>query len=214
MWLPTRRLVGALTAFGGVLAVVSAIPTQWYGPMPTDSYVFEPPRFSALWIERTVVPGVTVLAALLLLTGLLALFRRDREWMARWHRWLAVVAVIGAATGTLATVLVAPTGGRGVGNPTTAMNVVLGALLALLAVTLLFSGLVAWGTGYLRSGRRLLGGALLGGPVGAVLIVAMSVATGVEFGSLGGLPVVVPLATMMVVLGYDLWMRSANAHRT
>ena len=78
MWTPTPsdRTVGGLTALGGLLTVVATIPTRWYGPRPTDSYVFDPPRFSALWIERTVAPVLAVIAALLILTGLLWLFRR------------------------------------------------------------------------------------------------------------------------------------------
>jgi len=86
MWTPSNRHAGGVTLLGGLLALAASVPTRWFGRVPDDSYVFDPPRFSALWIERTVVPVVAVVAAVLLLAGLLALFRRDRERMARWPR--------------------------------------------------------------------------------------------------------------------------------
>jgi len=208
VWTPSNRAVGGLTALGGICTVVATIPTRWYGPRPTDSYVFDPPRFSALWIERTVVPVVAVGAALLMLVGLLALFRRDRERMARWQRWFAVVALVGAAVGTLATVLLVSTGGRATADPTAALNALLGAALALFGTVIVLPGSLAWGIGYLRAGRRRLGIALAGGPAAAVLIVAGSVVTDVEFGAL---PVVLPVALTGLVVGYDLWTRGSTA---
>lgn len=205
VWTPSDRTVGGLTALGGLLTVVATIPTRWYGPRPTDSYVFDPPRFSALWIERTVTPVLAVVAVLLILIGLLWLFRRDREWMARWQRWFAVVAVVGAAVGTLSTTIFASIGGRATGDPTAALNALLGVGLALLALLLLFPGSLAWGIGYLRDGRRRLGAALAGSPVAAVAVVAVSVALDLGSGDFGALPVVLPVAAGVTVLGYDLW---------
>jgi len=207
VWSPSDRVVGAATTLGGLLTVVATVPTRWYGPRPTDSYVFDPPRFSALWIERTVVPVLAVVAALLILTGLLWVFRRDRERMARWQRWFAVVTVIGAAVGTLSTILFVSVGGRALADPTAALNALLGAGLALLALLLLFPGLLAWGAGYLRDGRQRLGAALAGGPVVAVAVVVASVALDVGPGEFGALPVVVPVGVAVVVVGYDLWAR-------
>ncbi|AZH26450.1 hypothetical protein [Haloplanus aerogenes] len=207
MWTPSDRVVGAVTALGGLLAIVATVPTRWYGPRPTDSYVFDPPRFSALWVERTVVPVLAVAAALLILTGLLWVFRRDRARMARWQRWFAVVCVIGAAVGTLSTMLFASVGGRALADPTAALNALLGVGLALLALLLLFPGLLAWGAGYLRSGRQRLGAALVGGPVVAVAVVAASIALDFGADSVGALPVVVPVGVAVVVVGYDLWAR-------
>lgn len=205
MWAPSDRLVGGLTALGGLLTVVATLPTRWYGPKPTDSYVFDPPQFSALWLERTVVPAVAVAAALLILTGLLWLFRRDRQRMARWQRWFAVVAVVGTAVGTLATVLLLSVGGR-TADPTAALNALLGVGLALLAGLLLLPGLLAWGVGYLRADRRRLGAALAGGPVVAIAVVVASVALDVGAGSAGALPVVLPVGAAVMVIGYDLWV--------
>ena len=81
---------------------------------------------------------------------------------------------------------------------------------ALLAALLLLPGLVAWGSGYLRAGRPRLGAALAGGPVVALLVVAVNVAGGVEFGPVGSLPVVLPFALAVGVVGYDLWKRAGN----
>lgn len=210
MWTPSNRHLGALTVLGGLCAVLATLPTRWFGPRPTDSYVFDPPRFSPLWLERTVAPILAIAAALLILAGLLALFRRDRERMARWQRWFAVVGVVGVAVGTFATMLVVSVGPEGVADPTAALNVLLGAALALLAVVLVVPGLVAWGAGYLRAGRRRLGAALVGGPIVSVLVVAANVG-GVSFGEVGGLPVVLPFALAVGIVGYDLWGRAGNA---
>ena len=210
MWTPSNRHAGDVTLLGGLLVLVAGVPTRWFGPVPDDSYVFDPPRFSALWIERTVVPVVAVVAAVLLLAGLLALFRRDRGQMARWQRWFAVVSVVGAAVGTLAAMLLVSVGPRGTADPTGALNALLGAGLALLALLLLLPGLVAWGSGYLRAERPRLGAALAGGPVVALLVVAVNVAGGVEFGPVGSLPVVLPFALAIGVVGYDLWKRTGN----
>ncbi|MFB6194945.1 MAG: hypothetical protein ABEI80_02150 [Haloplanus sp.] len=207
MWTPSRRTVGASTVLGGVLAVVAAIPTDWYGPRPTDSYVFDPPPFSALWIERTVVPAASVLAAVLLLAGLISVLRRDRDGLDGWQRWSAVGAVLGVGVGTLSTVLFASAGGAAGGDLSAALNVLLGALLGLLAVVLAVPGLIAWGIGYVRAGRSTLGAAIAGGPGLSVLLVVTSAALGVEFGPLGGLPVVLPLAAMAVLIGSDLYHR-------
>jgi hypothetical protein len=209
MWTPSNRLVGGVTVLGALCSVFVTLPTRWFGRRPTDSYVFDPPRFSALWIERTVVPVVAVAAAVLTLVGLLALFRRDRERMARWQRWFAVVAVVGVAVGTLATMLLVSVGPQGVADPTAALNVLLGAGLALLAVLLVVPGLAAWGIGYLRVARRRLGVALTAGPVLSTLVVVVNVGVGVSFG-LGGLPIVLPFALAVGTVGYDLWARAGD----
>jgi len=213
VWTPPDRAVGGLTALGGLLTVVASIPTRWYGPRPTDSYVFDPPRFSALWIERTVAPVLAVVAALLLLTGLLWLFRRDRARMARWQRWFAVVAVVGAAVGTLSTMIFASLDGRAGTDPTAALNALLGAGLALLALLLLLPGSLAWGIGYLRDDRRRLGAALAGSPVVALTVLAASIALDLGPGNFGALPVILPVAAGAAVLGYDLWARAGAGER-
>jgi len=211
MWMPSDRTIGGLTTFGGLLTVVATLPTRWYGPRPTDSYVFDPPRFSALWIERTVVPVLAVAAALLILTGLLWLFRRDRAWMARWQRWFAVVTVVGAAIGTLSTMLFVSVGGRAAADPTAALNALLGVGLALLALFLLLPGLLAWGIGYLRAGRQRLGTALAGGPVVAIAVVVTNIGLDLDPGDFGALPVVLPVGAAVVIVGYDLWNGADDA---
>ncbi|WP_425601214.1 hypothetical protein [Haloplanus halobius] len=208
MWTPPRRLVGDLTILGGVLAIVATVPPRWYGPIPTDSYVFEPPLFSPLWIERVVLPPLSVLAALLVVVGLLSLFRRDRPWMGRWHRWSASAAILGGAVGTLATTLFAATGG-GSDDLTAAATALLGALLALVALVFALPGLIGWGIGYLRAerDRQTLGLALVGAPVLAALFVAVGAVVGSVAELAGGLPTVLPFAALAVVVGVDLRQR-------
>lgn len=211
MWTPSTRVAGPLTALGGVCVAAASLPTRWFGPRPTDSYVFDPPRFSALWLERAVVPVVVVAAALLLFVGLLSLFWRDRSRLPRWQRWFAVVAVVGTAIGALATVLVLSTAGRPTADPTAALNVLLGVALGLLALFLSIPGLVAWGAGYLQSGRRRLGAALVGGPTATVALLVTAVGTGVSFGSVGGLVLALPTAVAALFVGHDLWVRTPSA---
>lgn len=208
MWTPSTRVAGGVTALGGVCVALAALPTDWFGPRPTDSYVFDPPRFSALWVERTVIPVVAIAAALLLLVGLLALFYRDRARLPRWQRWFAVVAVVGTAVGALATMLVLTAGGRPTADPTAALNVLLGVALGLLGALLALPGLVAWGAGYLQSGHRRLGTALVGGPAGTALVLAVNVAAGVSFGAVGGLVFALPTAVAALLVGHDLWTRA------
>jgi len=208
VWTPGRRFVGGATGLGGVCTLVASIPTRWLGTVPTDSYVFDPPTYGPLWIERTIVPAVSIAAALLTLAGLVALFHRDREWMARWHRWFAVVAVVGAALGTFATVLLASNGERAGGDPTATLNVLIAALIGLVGVVLAGPGLLAWGIGYLRAGRRLLGGALAGGVTVPVLLVAATIAIDVDGGPVGGVLTSLPVAVLAVGVGHDLWVRA------
>ncbi|WP_338738908.1 hypothetical protein [Haloplanus salilacus] len=209
MWTPGRRFVGGATVLGGLCVVVASIPTRWFGTVPTDSYVFDPPTYSPLWIERTIVPAVSIAAALLTLAGLVALFHRDREWMERWQRWFAVVAVVGAAVGTFATVLLASNGDGAGGDPTATLNVLFAVLLGLVGVVLAGPGLLAWGIGYLRAGRRRLGTALAGGVTVPVLLVAVTIALDVDPGPAGGVLMSLPAALLAVGVGYDLWTRAA-----
>lgn len=208
VWMPDRRFAGGATVLGGVCTLAASIPTRLFGTVPTDSYVFDPPTYSPLWIERTIVPAVSIAAALLTLAGLVALFHRDREWMERWHRWFAIVAVVGAALGTFATVLLASNGEGAGGDPTATLNVLLAALIGLVGVVLAGPGLLAWGIGYLRTGRRILGGALAGGVTVPVILVALTVALDVDFGVLGGVLTSLPVAVLAVGVGYDLCARA------
>lgn len=207
MWTPSIRVTGGVTGLGAILAALAAVPTGWFGPRPTDSYVFDPPQFSALWIERTVIPVVAIAAAILLLAGLLSLLWRDREWMDRWQRWFAVIAVVGAAIVTLGTMLVFSAEETGTSDLNATINVLVGVVLGLLGATLSFSGLVAWGVGYIRNGRQRLGAALVAGPVVSSLFVVVSLAAGLSLDPFGGLVIILPLVLAALTVGSDLWGR-------
>jgi hypothetical protein len=208
VWTPGHRLVGGATVLGGVCTLAASIPTRWFGSVPTDSYVFDPPTYSPLWIERTIVPAVSVGAALLTLAGLVALFHRDREWMERWQRWVAVVALVGAGLGTFATVLLASNGEGAGSDPTATLSVLFAALVGLVGVVLAGPGLLAWGIGYLRAGRRLLGGVLAGGVTVPLVLVALTVAFDIGGGPTGGVLTSLPVALLAVGVGHDLWTRT------
>jgi hypothetical protein len=200
-----HRVAGGVSVLGGVCVVAASIPARWFGPMPTDSYVFDPPTYSPLWIERTVIPAVSTAAVLLTLAGLVALFHRDRERMERWHRWFAVVALVGAALVGFTTVLLAS---NSEGDPTGTLNVLFAVLLGLVGLVLAGPGLLAWGIGYLRTGRRPLGAALAGGVTVPVVLVVTAVALDADFGGFGGIPVSLPIALLAAGVGYDLWVRA------
>jgi len=202
------RALGALSALGGALAVVAAVPTRWYGVPQTDAYLFDPPLFSPLWVERTVIPLVAVVAGLLFVVAIGALVVRDRAVAGRLRRWGGYVAVAGLALLGVAVVGLAATGAFGGGIQTTGALVALLALLvALVGLGLALPALVAMGVGYARTERPAVGYALFGGPVltGLATGVAwMGVSTGI-----GSLPLVVPFAATFVGVGYELWSRPA-----
>ncbi len=101
----TTRALGVLAAIGGILATLVWVPPGWYGSTTGDSYVFDPPTFSPLWVERTVVPLLTVLAAAFLVAGLLALVAGPALTVGIFA--LFFVVDVGAVGSVL---LVAPTG--------------------------------------------------------------------------------------------------------
>ncbi|SEA09876.1 hypothetical protein SAMN04488065_1827 [Haloplanus vescus] len=210
VWTPSLRVGGGMTVLGGLFVALVGVPSRWFGPQPTDSYVFDPPLFSSLWVERTVIPVVAVAATLLLLVGLLSLLWRDRESLARWQRWFAAIGVVGAAIVALGTMLVMSTQGVATDDITSAMNVLIGVALGLLGVVLLFPSLMAWGVGYLRDDHRRLGAALVGGPLVSGVFVAVDMAAGVSFEPLGGLVVLLPLSVAALVVGVDLWERPSR----
>lgn len=204
----TARVLGALSALGGVLASVATVPSEWYGVAPTDAHVFDPPAFSPMWIERTVVPTVAVLAGALLVLGAAALVVRDRAVAGRLRRWSGYAAVGGLGLFELGLV-VSVASGPGI----VSAGGTVGPLVVVVAILLLFAGLglgipalVATGVGYARTDRPTVGHALVVGPLLSILVLA-----GPWIGVVGSLgraswpAAVVPVGAAFVAVGYELW---------
>ncbi len=196
------RASGGMGALGGVLAVLVSVPAEWYGAAPGDSYVFDPPTFSPLWVAQTVVPVATLLAVALILVGLVGLVRRDWPISGRLRRWSGVVAAgglalfaLGAFTFTLAT----RAASAGIGDLTSIGGVLFGLAGLGLGALLAAPALVALGVGYARTERPLVGYLLAGAP-----LIAAAVAAGGPDG-VGSFPVVLPLGLAFVALGVELW---------
>lgn len=198
-----RRAAGPLSVLAGVIFVLLSVPLEWLGPRPEDSYVFNPPTFSPLWVERTLYPPLTVSVCLLAALGFAGLLFRDGDSMPRWRRWSLSAAVFGGVFAAVALALIGPGGTTGAED---VLAVLGGLLFGLVAFLLGFVGLVAAGAGYLRADRRRLGAALLGGPLGTVVAVAV---TWYVDAAAVGLLVGLPIAAMLVVVGYDLQVGSA-----
>lgn len=199
----TTRRLGGLGIAGGLLAVVASVPSGWYGVPETDAYVFDPPALSALWIERTVMPLVGVLAGALLVAGVAGLVLRDRPVAGRLRRWSGYAAVAALALVDVAAALFGVSApGGGTGDLSGALMVILAALVGLAGVVVLVPALVALGVGYARTDRPRVGYALAGGTVLALVLwwVTWSNSTG-----LGVLTYLAPLALVFVAVGAELW---------
>lgn len=203
----TSRVLGALSALGGLLAVVAVLPPRWYGYESPDSYVFDPPTFSPLWVQRTLIPLLAVLAGALLLAGLVGLLVRDRPVAGRPRRWGGAVAVAGLALLEVGQVLLLGYG-RARTAPTDELTVALlllgGFLLGLLGVAFALLGLTLTGVGYARTDRPAVGYALVAGSLLTVVAVAVVTVTGLS--GLGSLPTVAPLALAFAAVGHELWV--------
>jgi hypothetical protein len=203
MWRRSYRLAGPILGLSAVCLLVTAVPLElWPTPRPGDSYVFNPPPFSAIWVQRTLRPGLIMSANALLLAGLSTVLRRDSASMSRLQRAFAFGALFGTGGCLLGTLLFTTAGTNDVGRELTAF------LIWALAIPFVILGLVGWGAGYLRSEDTRLGAALTVPPVLAVAYIGLSMA-GVGFSFVGRLLVIIPTSGMALVVGYDLWTDSA-----
>lgn len=199
MWRRSYRIAGPLLALSAVCLLIAIAPLElWPTPRPGDSYVFNPPRFSAIWVQRTLRPGLTISANALVLVGLSAVFRRDDTLMSRLQRVFAFAGLVGTGFCLLGTLLFTTAGPNEVGKELTAF------LIWALSFLLIFFGLVGWGAGYLKSQKSRLGAALIGAPVLTGVLFSLSIA-GIEFASAGRLLLIIPTSVMTLVVGYDLW---------
>ncbi|GAA5433518.1 hypothetical protein Hjap01_03005 [Haloarcula japonica] len=199
MWRRSYRFAGPILGLGAVCLLITAVPLElWPTPRPGDSYVFNPPPFSAIWVQRTLRPRLIISANALLLIGLGTVLRRDSASMSRLQRVFAFSALVGAGACLLGTLLFTTAGTNDIGRELTAF------LIWALAIPLILLGLVVWGTGYLRADSTRLGVALTVPPVLAVAYIGLSMA-GVDFSPVGRLLLIIPTSGMALVVGYDLW---------
>ncbi|MFC5365731.1 hypothetical protein [Salinirubrum litoreum] len=203
------RLTGALAIVGGLCLFFAGVPGRLYRGPPGDSYVFDPPLFSGLWVQRVVVPVLAVLALLGVFAAVVGLLRRDRS-EGHWHDVAGGLTAFGAAMLLFVGLLLAGTGSLSGGEPDVigALVVTVAVLGGLLAGLLVIVAGAFWGIGYLRRGRRRLGVTLVVVPLATLLLVVL--ATFVELPTGGGLLVVLPTVAGLVVLGVDLWREPAE----
>ncbi|AAV44804.1 unknown (plasmid) [Haloarcula marismortui ATCC 43049] len=197
MWRRSSQIAGSLLGLSAVCLLVTTVPLElWPTPRPGDSYVFNPPPFSAIWVQQTLRPGLIIGANALLVVGLSAVLRRDSASMSRLQRAFAFGALFGTGACLLGTLLFTTAGTDDIGRELTAF------LIWALAIPLILLGLIGWGAGYLRADSTRLGAALTVPPVLAVAYIGLSVA---GFSPVGRLLLVIPTSGMALVVGYDLW---------
>ncbi|MFW6384729.1 MAG: hypothetical protein ACOCY7_01180 [Halodesulfurarchaeum sp.] len=192
-----EKLFGGLAILGGVLSVIVSVPSSWYGLRPRDSYVFDPQPLSPMWIERELVPVLTVIAIVALLIGLLGLVVRDWSTFGRVRRWGGVGSILGLGGLTVAVpvILYASRGRPGVGA-----IVVLGAFAGgVISALFLALGLLLLGYGYRAQHRERIGYAFLG------VLVVVSVLGFFAPSPYDSLLASLPVAIAWVIVGHDLW---------
>jgi hypothetical protein len=204
------RTLGASAVGGGLLLVLTSLPSRLYGAAPGDSYVFDPAFGSGLWFQRRVLPVLFVLAVLGSVLGLAGLLLRDRD-DDRWHDVAGGLAVFAGGALVAVEVLLAATGSLSGGAPDLVGSfvVLVAALGGLLGLVVLAVTLVVWGVRYRRRGRTRLGTTLALAPVATVL--AMALAWGGDLGPVGGPLVALSPGVAAVLVGRNLWVGEETA---
>ena len=193
-----RWTVAGITLLGGGLAVISSVPGAWYGYIPGDSYVFDPVRFSPLWIQRTLLPLFSLAAGFGLLVGVGALVYRD--WAhRRLHRVGGTATVLGGLT--LLCGLYGPEFLTPHGTPVGVVASLAALALLLWGGVLLLVGGPLLAYSYLRAGRVWLGWTLLGTLPVVLLLGALLP------GWIGDLGSSMPILVLGIVIGRDLLVR-------
>ena len=192
--LETAGAVGA--ALGGAGLLVSSIPSTWFGATSGDSYVFDPPPLSPLWIDRVLLPALALFGTVALLVGLAVLLRRD--WRTgKLLRWSGVAALLGGAsltTGLYGPELVTT---ETTVVPTTALA---GLAIALWGLLLSLFGVPVLAFAYLRAGKRRLGWGLIAVVPGGLLFAwAVPAPVGDLIGAL-------TWAVLGGLLAWELWV--------
>lgn len=205
----TAKVLGALSALGGLLAAVATVPSRWYGVPDTDAYVFDPAVLTPLWIERTVIPAVAALATVLLLVGVAGLVVRDRSVAGRLRRWSGYAALVGLSMFALVFVVDAVSAGSlwsGTTDADSVLVLLVGLLVTLVGLGLALPAMVVMGVGYARTDRPTVGYALVAGPAASLVFFVVSLSVDLEL--VGALPLVVPVAATFGAIGHELWTRA------
>jgi hypothetical protein len=192
-----RSLTAIAAAIGGLCLFLAAVPPGWYGYEPGVSYVFDPAVGSPLWIERVVVPVLSIIGTVGLLGGIGAVV--GREWGTdRLIRWAGTATVLGGVAVTVG--LYAPDLLGPPGMPEGPLVVLSGLAVALWGAILLLVGGPLLAYGLLGAGLRRLGWTLLAVGPGAIILSILLP------GDLGGFLAALPWLALGSVLGWELWI--------
>jgi hypothetical protein len=196
------RLAGSASILGGLLTLLVSVPPRWYGLGATDSYVFAPELFSPLWVDRTLVPALSGLAVIGLLAGLTALVRRDWAAYGRLRRWSSILALLGFSALSAAAIGGLVLAGNQSGTEVfTAIAVLLAGSFGIL---LFVPGSIGLGYGYVRAGKRAVGGGLVAVPVLVPVFAYTSLSP------IPGLLTMLPVSITWVLVGRDLRSSAAD----
>lgn len=198
--------LGWAAIVGGVLAVLVQIPSSWYGVQARESYIFDPPTLSPLWISRVVVPILSVVAVLGLFLGVVGLVRRDRAVSGRARRWGGFGASVGFGILTLAVPMflyaTSVTGAE-------LVFLTLGGVgLGLLGLVFVVPSLLSLAYGYAQTDRPRLGYAFAGVLVG-VPILSFLIPSPID-----AFAAALPIGVAWVVLGVELLEHPKPLSRT
>lgn len=196
-----RVAAGGSSLVGAALAVLVNVPAGWYGLTARDSYVFEPAVLSPLWIERELVPVLSVLAVVGLLAGLVGLAARDWSVAGRSRRigWIGAGLALAGLLVAVPTVQTATGGG--------ALVALVGLALGALSIVVLAPSLALLAYGHALTERPVIGYAFAGVLVGVPVLGFLAA------GALQGLAAVLPVAAAWSVVGADLLRHSGPLGR-
>ncbi|MFT4890340.1 MAG: hypothetical protein ACI9YT_001254 [Halobacteriales archaeon] len=161
------RSFGGASILGGILTVLVSVPTSWYGLEPRDSYVFDPPPLSPLWINREVIPVLSVVAAIGLLLGVAGLVRRDWSVAGRARRWGGVSVVVAFVGVTIAVPALLYSSRDPVGGVVLTLA---GLGVGALSLLILVPSAILLAYGYLKTDRPRVGYAFVGLLVGVPVL--------------------------------------------
>lgn len=196
----TTRGLGVAALFGAMLSVLVALPGTWYGLPQSDAYVFTPDPFAPLWIHRTLVPFLGVLAITLVLAGVYGLYRRDEPALDGGGT-VAVIGIVLLDVCALNIALFEDPSTTGDGNVYSMLVYLLSKWAAYPSALVLLVGLFVTGVVYLGADHRSLAIPLV---AGSVLTTVAGI--GVYLQPTGELlPVAVWFAMTAAAIGIDLW---------